>query len=142
MSRYISRLGLKQAKRLFLTAEKIEAEEMLRIGFLTELVDADRLLARVDELSGVLAGMAPIALLGIKKHLNLIARAQVDMDDLEQEVRPSESSHDIAEGVLAWEEQRSAVLTGPCKRQGRVQGKRVSARRGRGGRRGNKKTKK
>src|SRR3546814_17754360 len=42
MSRYISRLGLNQAKRLFLTAEKIEAEEMLRIGFLTELVDADR----------------------------------------------------------------------------------------------------
>src|SRR3546814_6443924 len=112
MSRYISRLGLNQAKRLFLTAEKIEAEEMLRIGFLTELVDADRLLARVDELSGVLAGMAPIALLGIKKHLNLIARAQVDMDDIEQEVRRSESSRDIAEGALAWKEKRSAVFTG------------------------------
>src|SRR5690606_11469260 len=70
MSRYISRLGLNQAKRLFLTAEKIDAEEMLRIGFLTELVGANVLQARVDELSSLLAGMAPIALLGIKKHLN------------------------------------------------------------------------
>src|SRR3546814_7749409 len=93
MSRYISRLGLNQAKRLFLTAEKIEAEEMLRIGFLTELVDADRLLARVDELSGVLAGMARIAFLGIKKPLNLIARAQVDMDDIEHEVRRDRKSN-------------------------------------------------
>ena len=43
MSRYVTRLGLAQAKRLFLTAERIQAEEMLRIGFLTELVAEDRL---------------------------------------------------------------------------------------------------
>ena len=112
MSRYISRLGLNQAKRLFLTAEKIEADEMLRIGFLTELVEADGLRARVDELSHLLAGMAPIALLGIKKHLNLIARAQVDTEDIEQGVRRSESSGDIAEGALAWKEKRPPAFTG------------------------------
>src|SRR5690606_30809646 len=38
MSRYVSRLGLNQAKRLFLTAQKINAQEMLAIGFLTEVV--------------------------------------------------------------------------------------------------------
>jgi enoyl-CoA hydratase len=112
MSRYISRLGLNQAKRLFLTAEKIPAEEMLRIGFLTELVDADRLEARVEELSTLLTGMAPIALLGIKKHLNLIARSQVDVNDIERGVRHSESSRDIAEGALAWKQKRPAVFTG------------------------------
>ncbi|MDS1141949.1 enoyl-CoA hydratase/isomerase family protein [Pusillimonas sp. SM2304] len=112
MSRYISRLGLNQAKRLFLTAEKIDAQEMLRIGFLTELVQADDLQARVDALSHLLAGMAPIALLGIKKHLNLIARAQVQTDDIEQGVRQSESSDDIAEGALAWKEKRPPVFTG------------------------------
>lgn len=112
MSRYISRLGLNQAKRLFLTAEKIDAEEMLRIGFLTELVGANVLQARVDELSSLLAGMAPIALLGIKKHLNLISRGQVDTEQIEQGVRRSESSDDIAEGALAWKEKRPAVFTG------------------------------
>lgn len=112
MSRYISRLGLNQAKRLFLTAEKIPAEEMLRIGFLTELVDAESLEARVEELSTLLTGMAPIALLGIKKHLNLIARSQVDVNDIERGVRHSESSRDIAEGALAWKQKRPAVFTG------------------------------
>jgi len=112
MSRYISRLGLNHAKRLFLTAEKIDAEEMLRIGFLTERVEAGQLQARVDELSNLLAGMAPIALLGIKRHLNLIARGQVNADEIEQGVRRSESSKDIAEGALAWKEKRPPVFTG------------------------------
>ena len=36
--RYVSRLGADNAKRLFLTAEKIDAREMLRIGYLTAMV--------------------------------------------------------------------------------------------------------
>ncbi|GAA4411911.1 3-hydroxybutyryl-CoA dehydratase [Advenella faeciporci] len=112
MARYISRLGLNQAKRLFLTAEKIEAEEMLRIGFLTEIVEDDQLAARLDELSQLLAGMAPISLLGIKKHLNLIAKAQVEAQDIEEGVRLSESSSDILEGALAWKEKRLPQFKG------------------------------
>lgn len=112
MSRYITRLGLNQAKRLFLTAEKIDAKEMLRIGFLTELVETEDLKNRVDQLSQTLAGMAPIALLGIKKHLNLIAKAQIDQEDIEQGVHRSETSSDIAEGALAWKEKRQAQFHG------------------------------
>src|SRR6185503_4992487 len=41
LERYVTRLGLDQAKRLFLTAEKIDAREMQKIGFLTQLVDPD-----------------------------------------------------------------------------------------------------
>jgi enoyl-CoA hydratase/carnithine racemase len=112
MARYISRLGLNQAKRLFLTAEKIDAEEMLRIGFLTEIVQSDQLIPRLDALSQLLAGMAPIALLGIKKHLNLIANAQVDIEGIERGVHLSERSIDIAEGALAWKEKRSPRFSG------------------------------
>src|ERR1700692_1661094 len=35
IARYVSRLGADNAKKLFLTAEKIDAPEMLRIGYLT-----------------------------------------------------------------------------------------------------------
>lgn len=112
MVRYISRLGLNNAKRLFLTAEKIDADEMLRIGFLTELVQEQQLTTRLEELSKVLVGMAPIALLGIKKHLNLIARAQVETQEIEQSVRGSEASKDIAEGASAWREKRAARFEG------------------------------
>lgn len=38
LRRYVSRLGMNAAKRLFLTAEKLGAEELLRIGYLTQLV--------------------------------------------------------------------------------------------------------
>jgi len=38
MERYVSRLGLDTAKRLFLTAEKLDARAMKECGFLTHLV--------------------------------------------------------------------------------------------------------
>ncbi len=112
MSRYLSRLGLNHAKRLFLTAEKIDAREMLEIGFLTEIVESGRLTQRLDELSAALAGMAPIALLGIKKHLNLIAQGQTRTQDIEAAVRLSEASADILEGACAWKAKRAPVFSG------------------------------
>src|SRR5688500_11805609 len=74
LERYVSRLGVNAAKRLFLTAERIDAEEMSAIGFLTHLVALEELQPTADRLAVVLSGMAPIALLGMKKHLNRIAR--------------------------------------------------------------------
>lgn len=112
MVRYITRLGLNQAKRLFLTAEKIDASEMKDIGFLTELVEPEGLFARVDNLSEQLASMAPLALLGIKKHLNLIVRGQVDEIAIEQAVLHSERSDDIKEGAAAWKDKRPAIFKG------------------------------
>lgn len=112
MQRYLSRLGMNQAKRLFLTAEKIGAEEMLKTGFLTELVDSSQLETRLDQLSALLAGMAPIALLGIKKHLNLIANGQICIEEIQAAVRRSEASGDILEGARAWKEKRDPVFSG------------------------------
>jgi enoyl-CoA hydratase/carnithine racemase len=112
MVRYITRLGLNQAKRLFLTAEKIEAAEMKEIGFLTELVSPEDLNTHVDQLTQQLACMAPLALLGIKKHLNLIARGQLDEASINQAVLHSERSNDMKEGAAAWKEKRKAVFKG------------------------------
>jgi len=112
MVRYITRLGLNNAKKLFLTSEKIEADEMLSMGFLTELVLPEQLATRVDTLSNQLAGMAPLSLLGIKKHLNLIARCQLDDSEIRRAVAISEKSNDIKEGALAWKEKRKAKFTG------------------------------
>ena len=41
IARYVSRLGVDNAKMLFLTAQKIAAPEMLRIGYLTAMVPAE-----------------------------------------------------------------------------------------------------
>jgi enoyl-CoA hydratase/carnithine racemase len=112
LARYVSRLGLDQAKRLFLTAQRLEAEEMLRIGFLTDLVPADQLEGCVEDRCRLLAGMAPQALVGTKKHLNLIASGTLDVAAIEAAVRRSEASSDIREGARAWKEKRAPVFTG------------------------------
>lgn len=112
MERYVSRLGLNAAKHLFLTTDRIGAEEMLRIGFLTEIVEAPALQSRVDELSEQLAGMAPIALLGMKRHLNAIARGALDEDALRRDMHRSETSADLREGAAAWKDKRKPQFTG------------------------------
>ena len=112
MARYITRLGLNHARRLFLTAEKIEAKEMHDIGFLTDLVAPEKLNDRVDALTQQLASMAPLALLGIKKHLTLIAHGQLDVAAIKAAVLESERSQDMKEGAAAWKEKRPAKFLG------------------------------
>ena len=112
MARYVSRLGLNAAKRLFLTTDRIDAATMLDIGFLTEMVEPEALHARVDQLSTQLAGMAPIALLGMKQHLNALARGTLDADALARDIHRSEISADLREGAAAWKEKRQPVFSG------------------------------
>ena len=112
LERYVSRLGLDTAKRLFLTAEKIDANEMRDCGFLTQLVDADQLQATVNTLATTLAGMAPLALLGMKKNLNAIARNQLNVESLQTDIAKAANSKDIQEGAAAWAKRRAPVFTG------------------------------
>src|SRR5260221_10952452 len=74
IKRYVSRLGVDNAKRLFLTAERIRAAEMLPIGYLTAMVPAEALDEEVDKLANILAGNAPLAMRGMKRAINEFAR--------------------------------------------------------------------
>ena len=112
LERYVSRLGVDQAKRLFLTAEKIDASEMKAIGFLTHLVAAETLQTSADQLAATLAGMAPLPLLGMKKNLNRIARGVLDAEDLRRDIERATMSHDLQEGRAAWAEKRTPRFSG------------------------------
>jgi len=112
LERYVTRLGLDMAKRLFLTAETLDAQAMRDCGFLTHLAEPEVLEAQVQALCGTLAGMAPLALLGMKRHLNLIARHAVDAQALRAEVLRTVASEDLQEGALAWREKRAPRFTG------------------------------
>jgi enoyl-CoA hydratase len=112
LERYVSRLGLDQAKRLFLTAERIGADEMRAIGFLTQLVAPEQLAAEADALTQRLAAMAPLALLGMKKHLNRIARGALDMGALQDDIARAAASADLQEGRAAWAAKRTPQFTG------------------------------
>jgi enoyl-CoA hydratase/carnithine racemase len=106
IKRYVSRLGADNAKKLFLTAQKIEAGEMLRIGYLTACVPAESLDEEVDRLASVLAGNAPAAMRGMKRAINEISRGQLDADACDRRARDSMRGAEIKEGIKAFAEKR------------------------------------
>jgi enoyl-CoA hydratase len=106
IERYVSRLGVDNAKMLFLTAQKITAPEMLRIGYLTAMVPAEALDEEVDRLATILSGNAPLAMRGMKRAINEFARGKLDEEAANLRHRESMRGDEIREGVKALAEKR------------------------------------
>jgi enoyl-CoA hydratase len=106
IARYVSRLGVDNAKKLFLTAQKIDAPEMLRIGYLTAMVSAEALDQEVDKLAAILAGNAPVAMRGMKRAINEFARGRLDEAAADRRHRDSMRGAEIKEGIKAFAEKR------------------------------------
>jgi enoyl-CoA hydratase/carnithine racemase len=104
--RYVSRLGTDNAKKLFLTAQKIDAAEMLRIGYLTAMVPVADLDKEVDRLATILAGNAPVAMRGMKQTINELAHGKLDEAAADARARDSMRGAEIKEGVKAFAEKR------------------------------------
>ena len=107
IKRYVTRLGVDNAKRLFLTAQKISAPEMLRIGYLTAMVPEETLDEEVDRLANILAGNAPKAMRGMKRAINEFARGELDEQAADQRHRDSMRGDEIKEGIKAFAEKRA-----------------------------------
>lgn len=113
LERYVSRLGLNVTKRLLLAGERFNASQMLSAGFLDRLVgDAKDLQVELDQFSAHLAGMAPLAVQGMKRNLNRIARGALDQESLQRDILRAQNSSDLAEGVKAKAEKRQPVFIG------------------------------
>ena len=63
-------------------------------------------------LAETIGAMAPLALSGMKKHLNLIACGRQDREAIARDVQRSVESADLREGGLAWREKRVPVFKG------------------------------
>lgn len=111
LQRYVTRLGLGMAKRVLLAGETLHSQQMLDCGFLDQLHDTpEALAAAADALTDQLLAMAPLALLGMKQHLNAIARGTLDEAALQADIDRSVASQDLAEGVRAWTEKRKPAF--------------------------------
>lgn len=113
LQRYVNRLGLSMAKRILLAGETLDAHAMLACGFLDKMLpDAPALQAEALALCQRLGGYAPLALEGMKRHLNAIARGDVDEAALRADIARANASADLAEGVRAWQEKRTPRFQG------------------------------
>ena len=112
LRRYVSRLGLATAKRLFLLAESVPADELLALGYLDKLVPAAQLDAAVQAMADALAAGAPLALRGMKQSLDEIARGDFHLSALREREAACANSQDLQEGRAAIAEKRSPRFTG------------------------------
>lgn len=112
LRRYVSRLGLATAKRLFLLAEEVPAAELLALGYLDRLAPPDRLDATVQAIADALAAGAPLALRGMKTSLDEIARGEFHLSRLREREALCAHSDDLREGKAAFAEKRAPRFGG------------------------------
>lgn len=112
MRRIAARLGPGPARRLLLAAETMDADELHRIGYLDWLVAKGDLAARTDALAHTLAGLAPLAVQGMKRALVAIERGALDEDRTNREILATFASDDLAEGLDAFAGKREPVFKG------------------------------
>lgn len=78
LRRFVTRLGPCATKKIFLTALTLEAHEMLRIGFLSELVEPQDLQARVQAYVGSLRECEAGVVRSMKSHIDGLAAGTWD----------------------------------------------------------------
>ena len=105
-------IGRSNALRMLLTGEEINADEALRIGLISELIDEKGLDIRVKEIAKIIASRGPIAtrfakeavLLGSEVGLSEVLQTELDLTVILQ------ATEDRAEGVAAFIEKRDPVF--------------------------------
>ena len=112
LRRFVERIGPAATKRLFLTAERIEAGELLRIGYLTEVVPSADLSTRVDALIESISALAPQAVRWTKAAIDELAGQDPDIDAIQRTHIESTRSEDHREAMAALKERRSPVFRG------------------------------
>lgn len=113
LERGVARIGLPWARRLFLSADTLDAPTLRSAGLLDRYAaSADAVEEETARLCAHLAALAPLALLGMKRHLNAIARGRLDAQALAHDIAAADASADLKEGALAWRERRKPNFQG------------------------------
>jgi len=112
LRRFVARIGLGAARRLFLRADAVAADDLLAMGYLDELVPPAQLDDAVDALAGRLVQMAPLALQGMKQTLQEIAWGEARGEEWRAREVLTQASADFAEGRAAFAERRPPRFIG------------------------------
>ena len=102
-------MGARAAHRYFLTAERFSAAEAHRIGFVHEVVLAEQLDAKVDELVKALTSAGPAAVRACKQLVQDVAEQTIDaalIDRTVQGIADIRASAEGKEGVQSFLQKR------------------------------------
>lgn len=111
----VKAIGERQARRYFVTAERIDAHEARRIGLVHEVVPADGLDARLDALLDTLAGNGPRAMGAAKDLVRRVGRGPVDeamVADTARRIAGIRVGPEAREGIAAFLDKRKPDWSG------------------------------
>jgi enoyl-CoA hydratase/carnithine racemase len=111
LSRIVELVGPSRAKQVLYTAELLEAPACLAFGIVNEVVEADAIDARVQQLADQISGHAPLTLQATKRTINRLLEERRPQPD-EESVRIVYGSHDFHEGVEAFVAKRKPIWEG------------------------------
>jgi methylglutaconyl-CoA hydratase len=106
-------VGEKRARDLLLTGRIFGAEEAYRLGLVTEIVPADQLMARTQQLAAQLLEISPNSLRATKALLSSYTKDQLDRQ-LEAAIRENAAvrqTADFKEGITSFLEKRKPKWT-------------------------------
>ena len=110
----LRQLPEKQARDLLLSGRIFAAEEALRLGLITEVVEAEKLMERTHELAAKLMENSAASLHATKRLLTQHARLELDahIGAAVRENAAIRSTADFREGISSFLEKRKPVWTG------------------------------
>jgi len=107
----VEAIGVNQARRYFLSAERFNAETAKQIGLVHEIVAGDELAARGDEMANILLANGPAAMHAAKDLIYAVANKPISdavIDDTAHRIADQRASDEGREGVGAFLEKRPA----------------------------------
>jgi enoyl-CoA hydratase/carnithine racemase len=99
--RFVSRVGPSAARRILVSAETINAADLLRMGYLQRICEAGELAGQADELAREISRLAPMAVVAMLKMIERVAVGTLDERQAQQWVGQCNSSDDLQEGLEA-----------------------------------------
>src|SRR5207248_11221432 len=103
----VDAFGAMRTKEMLFTGRLLTASDALHCGFLTAIVDEERLMTQVTEVAQQISALAPLTMWATKEAQRRLHAAEeaIDFDDVVARIY---SSSDFAEGVQAYLEKRKA----------------------------------